>query len=282
MTVNRINGEVVIFTPKIDIASQNIKRQLLNNYDFKLREENNLTFHFNDLGIILVDCDCDSIYADYVEDLFNAKLFIFATRHSAASGIPALLTHAPGNWTSKAPFGGRPRSICIAPASSLKIALIELHKAAEEYGLEDWRVGLEVTHHGPYIKNTPTMFIELGSNEKYWRNEIAAKAIAQVVMKVAEKEVVSSNFNFKIGVGFGGPHYAPRFTKLVYESEIAIGHIVPGYVFDEITRSEVISAISRTYEKVDFAIIEWKGLKKHHKNFLIPILNELNMSWKRI
>lgn len=282
MASDKVKGEVIIFTPKVDVASQNIKRQLLDNYNFRLKRKGNLTFYSNDLGILIVDCECDSIYADYVEELFEAKLFIFATRHSAASGIPALLTHTPGNWTSKATYGGKPNSVCIAPATSLKIALIELHNVIRKLDLNGWRVGLEVTHHGPYIENTPTIFIELGSTEKYWRNEIAAKALAHVIMKVAKEELSSSKFNFKIGVGFGGPHYAPRFTKLVYETDIAIGHIIPEYVFDEISRNEIISAISRTREKVDFAVIEWKGLKKRHRDFLIPILNELGVSWKRI
>lgn len=282
MMNDKIEGKVVIFTPKVDVASQNIKRQLLDNYNFTLKRDGDITFYSNGRGILIFDCECDSIYADYVEDLFKAKLFIFATRHSAASGIPALLTHTPGNWTSKVIYGGKPKSVCIAPATCLKIALVELYKVVREFDLNGWRVGLEVTHHGPYIENIPTMFIELGSAEKYWRNEIAARAIAQVVMEVVEKRLTSDDLNFKIGVGFGGPHYAPRFTKLVYETDIAIGHIIPEYVFNEISGNEVVSAISRTDKKVDLAVVEWKGLKKAHKDFLIPILNELNVNWRRI
>ncbi|RLE52184.1 MAG: D-tyrosyl-tRNA(Tyr) deacylase, partial [Candidatus Methanomethylicota archaeon] len=221
----KIAADVIILTPKVDMASQTIKRQLLSNYKFKEKTYSGITAYFYD-SICVVDIDVDSIYAENVEDKFEANLFIFATRHSAASGIPALLTHAPGNWTDEAKFGGKPRSVCIAPASSLKIALTELVRAAEEHGLEEWKVGLEVTHHGPYVESTPTMFIELGSSEKYWRNEIAARAVAQAIMKVAESRVKGEP-KFKIGVGFGGPHYAPIFTKLVKNSDIAIGHIIP-------------------------------------------------------
>lgn len=282
MRRRKINCEVVIFTPKVDIASQNIRRQLLREFNFKLKRMDDVTFHSNENAIILYECKCDSIYADHVEEIFDAKLFIFATRHSAASGIPALLTHAPGNWTSSAPYGGKSKSLCIAPALSLKRALIELFKVVEEYGLDGWRVGLEVTHHGPYIESTPTMFIELGSNKKYWENEIAARAVAHAIMSVAESEVKSHSSNYEIGVGFGGSHYAPRFTRLVYETSVAIGHIAPQYVFDEISKGDIISAISRTREKVDYAFVEWKGLKKRHKEFLIPTLRELKIEWRRV
>jgi len=170
--------------------------------------------------------------------------------------------------------------VCIAPASSLKIALTELVRAAEEHGLEEWKVGLEVTHHGPYVESTPTMFIELGSSEKYWRNEIAARAVAQAIMKVAESRVKGEP-KFKIGVGFGGPHYAPIFTKLVKNSDIAIGHIIPEYVFDDVTEREIEAAVKRTEGDIELAVVEWKGLKKRHRSFLLPIIDRLGLKVMR-
>ncbi len=278
-----IEADVIIFTPKPDIASQNIKRQILKNFDFKEMELFGRRVYCNkeDRKILLVDLEEDSIYAEKIEESFRAKLFIFATRHSAASGIPALLTHTPGNWTSETLYGGRPRKVCIAPALCIKEALIQLTKYAEENGLSDWRVGLEVTHHGPYIEHVPAIFMELGSSKKQWSSEVAARAVAQAVIEVAERRIKGLP-KHKIGVGFGGPHYAPIFTKLVLKCEYAIGHIIPQYVFDEVTEREIRMAIERTEEKVDAAVIEWKGLKKKHRDLLIPVLEQLGIKWVRV
>ncbi|MCS7386663.1 MAG: hypothetical protein NDF55_08040 [archaeon GB-1867-005] len=276
----KLTADIIIFTPKVDIASQTIKRQILSNYDFKEIKIGGKKVYMRE-SICLADIEVDSIYAEGIENEFEAKLFIFATRHSAASGIPSLLTHAPGNWTEEAKFGGKPRAICIAPASSLKIALLELMRAAEEHNLSDWRVGLEVTHHGPYIEKTPTIFIELGSSERYWRNEIAARAVAQAIMMVAENRIKGEP-KFRVGVGFGGPHYAPIFTKLVQRSDIAIGHIIPEYVFDKISEREVEAAVMRTEGEVELAVVEWKGLKKRHRSFLLPIIEKLGLKMMRI
>ncbi len=273
----------MIITPKPDIASQNIKDQILRMHSFKEKNINGFkvyeSLEFD--SVYLIDIDEDSIYAENLEDKFNAELFIFVTRHSAASKIPALLTHAPGNWTDKTLFGGKPRRICIAPASTLKVALLELIKASKKYNLDDWKVGLEVTHHGPYVDKIPTMFIELGSSEEQWKNVVAAKAVAQAVINTVKIRIKGLP-KFKIGVGFGGPHYAPIFTKLAINSEYAIGHIIPEYVFDEVTENQIKAAIKRNEEKVEVALIEWKGLKKRHRNLLIPALEEIGIKWIRI
>ena len=282
MTDKKIEAKTIIFVPKVDMASQTIKKALLKEYKFKKIQEDPIEIYINEeTNALMAEILEDSIYAENIERSFKAELFIFATRHSAASEMPALLTHSPGNWTEEARWGGRPRAIAIAPATALKIAVIELKKAAERYRLEEYKVGLEVTHHGPYIDKTPTMFIELGSNEKYWKDIRGGVALADAIMKIAG-ERQKNRIHYKATIGLGGPHYAPHFTKKVLETEIAVGHIIPQYVYDKITEKEILMAIERNEEKVETVMLEWKGLKKHQREFSIKTLEKINQKWMRI
>ncbi|MCS7374648.1 MAG: hypothetical protein NDF56_06695 [archaeon GB-1845-036] len=282
MAKHIFQAKTIVFTPKVDAASQTIKQQLLENFDFKVEAETKPPTYYNEeRDLLMVEIFEDSIHAENLEDKFKAELFIFATRHSAKSGIPALLTHTPGNWTENTEMGGKSRRICVAPAGSIRTALRGMKRRAEEYGLEEFKVGLEVTHHGPYVKETPTMFIELGSNEKYWRDRRGGRVIAETVMEVAEKRLEKKE-KYIVAAGFGGPHYAPRFTKKVLETDLAVGHIIPEYVFDKITCREVEMALKRSEEKVDLAVLEWKGLKKRHRDMLLKYLEDKGWRWIRI
>jgi D-aminoacyl-tRNA deacylase len=44
------------------------------------------------------------------------------------------------------------------------------------------QITLEATHHGP-ITNKPTMFLEIGSTEEYWKRQDAAQVMALVSVK---------------------------------------------------------------------------------------------------
>jgi len=281
--MSKVEAKTIVFISTKDIAAQNIKNQLIKNHEFKIKHPVNMQLHYNkDSEILIAEISVDSIYAEKLEDKFKAELFIFASRHSAESGIPALLTHTPGNWTEDANLGGIPRKIAIASPKSLKTAVIELNKLVREENLYGYKVGLEVTHHGPYIENTPTMFIELGSTEENWRDEKAAYIVSEAIMKVAEDRFKRQNKNYKVAIGLGGPHYAPTFTKKILETEYAIGHIIPEYVYDRITKEELDMAIERNEEEVEYALIEWKGLKKAHREMTIEYLNEKGKKWIKV
>ncbi|MEM2136765.1 MAG: D-aminoacyl-tRNA deacylase, partial [Candidatus Methanomethylicia archaeon] len=131
--MGKIKAKTIIFASKMDIASRNIKNQILKNHEFKEDELEGQKIYYNvEKQVMLVEILEDSIYAENIEGKFEAELFIFATRHSAESRIPALLTHVPGNWTENTSMGGKPRSVAIAPPTTLKIALMELEKQARE------------------------------------------------------------------------------------------------------------------------------------------------------
>jgi D-aminoacyl-tRNA deacylase len=268
----------VIVTSEKDMASLNIKNRLLELYDFTETGdffENSPIYKFAD--ILLITTVKDLIYADHLEENIKADLFVFASRHKSVSGTPALLVHSPGNWTDEALYGGNPRELSVAPPQAIKEALIELANQKEKLDLNKYDVTLEVTHHGPTSMNTPLVFVELGSSEREWKDPVAAEAVAHACIKAAK----SLDKMYKIGVGFGGPHYAPQFTKVVLFSEFAVGHIIPNHVFDKIDRDMVVKAVERTSGEVEYALLDWKGLKKNHKDFLIPILEELGLKIER-
>lgn len=278
-----IESKVIVFTSINDIAAQNIKNQLIKNHNFKIEYSSDIKVYRNkDIETLIVEVPVDSIYAEKLEDKFKAELFIFASRHSAESRIPALLSHTPGNWTEDTNLGGKPRKIAIASPKAIKIAVNEMEKLTRENNLNEYKVGLEVTHHGPYVENTPTIFIELGSVEENWRDEKAAYIVSEAIVKVAESKFKMNHNEYKIAIGLGGPHYAPTFTRKILETEYAIGHIIPEYVYDKITEKELEMAIKRNDDEVNYILIEWKGLKRIHREKTIKYLEEIGKKWIKV
>jgi D-aminoacyl-tRNA deacylase len=279
--MQKVEAKIIIFTSKMDIAAQNIKMRILENHKLSERDIGaGYAYHDRDIDALIVDIPEDSIYAENLEEKFKAKIFIFASRHSSESGIPALLTHTPGNWTDDTSMGGKPRSIAISSPSTIKRMLKWLNKLKDEKMLEGYKVGLEVTHHGPSIHSTPTIFVELGSREEDWRDESAAYIVSETIINVGRE--IDEKGEFKIAAGFGGPHYAPSFTKKTLETEYAIGHIIPEYVYDKITVRELEMAVKRSDEKVEYALIDWKGLNKKQRDMTIEYLEKVGLKWIKI
>jgi len=213
----------------------------------------------------------------YLENLDNFlkgyDLFIFLSRHESASKFKTLSAHVPGNWV-EAKYGGKSRSVCIAPANVLTNILKRVYEYHEKMTSKGWKITFEVTHHGPSIQSTPVVFVEIGSSIGEWRDDEAGTVIAEATLKG-----LRDKWRKEVAVGLGGPHYAPSFNRAILEKDynIAIGHIIPGYHFDDIGPNEVKTAINRTLEKVTIALVDKKGLKKRHKKWLIPFLEETEL-----
>ena len=269
---------VVCFCSQKDIAAQTIKNRLLTLFAFTQTEhlfDSTPIYQLENLSLVTIESD--SIHADSLDQKLKADLFIFASRHKSAAFKPALLTHVPGNW-AKAELGGRPTTLCYAPPSAIKTALLTLHTKREELDLHDWAYGLEVTHHGPYIERTPSMFIEIGSTEKEWRNQRAAEAIAHTIVTVAQRY----QDPYPTVLGFGGPHYCPAFTRLMLETNFTVSHIMPKYNLAHLTKSLLCHAIERTAGPVAYAALDWKGLKSSQRQHLQSLLKEEEIEPRRV
>jgi D-aminoacyl-tRNA deacylase len=142
----------------------------------------------------------------------------------------------------------------------------------------DYDVSYECTHHGPSL-NVPTMFVELGSSPLQWNDTVAAEAVAKAAMAAITKFGLP---NKTAALGIGGPHYNQRFTQMTLEGGTLFGHMIPKYALSGIDAEILHQCIERTLEKVDHAILDWKGIKSQDKPKLLNTLTELKLPYNKI
>ncbi len=215
--------------------------------------------------------DIDKYYAKLKQK--RCDFLIVASDHASESGIPMLTCHAPGNWTAN-DMGGKKRELSIAPAFYLRECILELKRQKERLGLKNYKVGLEVTHHSPTI-DMPVIFVEVGSTEKQWRDMKACEAAAETIYKLFTKKAT----NVPVYVGFGGGHYAPTFTRRVFDKVLAFGHICPKYQLDKVSEQVILESFATTKPKPNAAVIEWNGCTASQRQKLIRIFDENDISW---
>lgn len=269
---------MICFCSQKDLAATHIKHQLLTLFPFtetSATYDNQPIYQLDQLSLVTIEPD--SIYADNLDDHFAADLFIFASRHKSAAFQPALLTHIPGNW-AEAELGGKPSTLCIAPPSAMKIALKTLLSEQERLGLTDWACGLEATHHGPFIKSTPVLYIEIGSTEREWQNPLAAEIVARTIVLTAQQYQTP----YTTVLGFGGPHYCPGFTRLNSETEYAVSHVMPRYHLNQLSETLIAQAIQRSRPKPTIAALDWKGMKGVQREQVKALAEALGLQVTRI
>ncbi len=262
-----------------DLAGINIANQLIEKYSFKKTTElffDNPVYtqkiHNKQTKLLFVNTDV--VDTQYFENLFTPELFIFLSRHSSAKGIPTLSVHTPGNL-SEARFGGKPRKVSISPPSAMKNALLEMSRLTKEREIK-FEVSYECTHHGPSL-NSPTMFVELGSSPKQWKDVKAAEVVADSAVAA-----LSNCSGYDVALGIGGPHYNSKFTKLALQNKIAFGHMIPKYAIEELDLEITKQCIQRTLEKVGKVILDWKGIKGKYKKKIKESINEIDLDYEKI
>lgn len=265
-----------------DIASLNIKQKILDNYPFNQTAEkfNDSPIYEGKIGnrlVKLVTLNVESIYAPSMTGLFpDLELVVFISRHSSISGTPTLSVHTPGNF-GEAELGGVPCVLSISPANAMRNALQVMMRYKNEKQLK-YDVSYECTHHGPSF-DVPTMFVELGSSPAQWSDLEAAEVVAHAALQAISK---FDERNVKVAIGIGGPHYNAKFTRLALESEVAFGHMVPKYAIQNIDIEMLKQCVRKTLETVEYAVLDWKGIKGEHKSALVEMLKEAGLSIKKI
>jgi D-aminoacyl-tRNA deacylase len=273
---------ILIIASEKDIASLNIKEQILNNYPFNETEktfEQNPTYAavINDKEIKLVTLKEESVKAQDLPNSFsNAKLIVFVSRHSSQSGKPTLSVHAPGNF-GEAELGGLPKTLSVAPAVAMQTALKALFHYKETFCL-DYEVSFECTHHGPSL-SVPTMFVELGSSSEQWNDLKAAAAVAHSTMSAIAN--FSSHGNSAV-LGVGGTHYNQRFTLMALIGEAAFGHMIPKYAVHLVDSKMISHCMEKTLEKVPWVFLDWKGIKSEDKPNLLYALETAGVPFKKV
>ena len=220
----------------------------------------------------------ETIYTKNLDlDKINSYDFIiFASKHQSEKQEKTLSLHATGNWR-RADYGGEPERVSKASAVFMKQTFEIMAKYKKEHNLDDFKLTMEVTHHGPLI-NKPSMFIEIGATESEWSNRKAGFIIAKTIVDIIE-QYQENEYN-EIAVGIGGPHYCPNFNKIQLNSNIAIAHVIPQYAVP-ITEHMILDAIEQTVEDVDFVLLDWKGIKSaEERKSIIQILDNNYIQWK--
>ncbi|KAJ8760476.1 hypothetical protein K2173_015143 [Erythroxylum novogranatense] len=230
---------------------------------------------------------------------------IFFSKHTAVSNRPALTIHPIGvphlRGGDVPPQGGKP-GWAAPPDPRMGPWLRLLKTIAQSHNLvPEFEITLEATHHGP-VTCKPTMFIEIGSTEEYWKRQDAAQVIAQLVWEglglgggAAIGNWSSENDKKKVLLGIGGGHYAPRHTDVVVKDGVWVAHLLSGYSLPMEDPSQKPNAkdiagtwreaIKAAYEATRIAFpgaeilahLDHKSFKGWQKNAITGFLGELNI-----
>lgn len=274
---------ILLVASSKDPASLNIKDQILRNYIFnQTRDEYegtpNYTADVNEKQVTFITLNRESVQAQDLPQKFpDAKLIIFISRHSSQSAKPTLTVHTPGNFAN-AELGGLPCCVSVSPALAMQTALKAMVHYQEQFGLRNYEVSYEVTHHGPSLK-IPSMFIELGSSSEQWGDSVAAEAVAHSAMTTIANFEASS---YPAVLGIGGTHYNQQFTLMALMGVATFGHMIPKYAVEYIDAEMVKQCVDKTLEKVSYAILDWKGIRSEDKPGLIAALESAGLPYKKL
>ncbi|MCZ7370379.1 MAG: hypothetical protein O8C66_07700 [Candidatus Methanoperedens sp.] len=249
-----------------DRASQNIKTNLLALKKWEQLKSNTFSvFEFKNFR--LVEINEPLIHQDRLDKRlsecgFPANLIIFASKHRSKDGRAILTVHSTGN-VNEAKFGGSLKQLAAAAPQALRSLLRSLKVLVAN---EDYEVTLECTHHGPSDIDMPSVYIEIGSNEDQWLDEVAGRIVANAILMLKDGDS-------PVAVGFGGTHYAPRQTALVLETDITFGHIFPSHALFELDEYIIREAFLKS--KADFAYFDRKSMKAEQREKLASIIEGL-------
>ncbi len=254
---------VILFTSNNE-ASLNIAKKLIEN-GFSEKEEG--TWEKN--GVMMIDTKAPSVL-DVPTD-FETDYLLVLSSHKSKKGDKMLTAHFPGNW-GEAIFGGEPRTLNTAYGSRIKILIQELSKANRT----GWPVYMEADHHGPTCA-LPILFVEIGSTENEWKDENAAKTVAEAV----DKSLVR-NEKYESSLCIGGGHYAGEFTRMLIETDYAVGHIAPKYVLDNLDLDVFNQAVEKNIEKISKVFLLKESTNRKHKRKISGFCSELSLEYIEI
>jgi D-aminoacyl-tRNA deacylase len=265
----------IIFSSR-DPAGLNIRNNLLELFGFEGLSEKfdgNYVHQLEIQGKIikLYLTNEDMIFSENIDRKINADVFIFASKHRSKENTKSFAIHPIGNW-DKADFGGKEKKLCPSSAALLKNLFLELNNAAKDSGYE---ITMEATHHGPYVEK-PAVFVEIGSTESEWNDKENGKIIANTIINGLKNK----NENYEIALAIGGPHYCNNFNKLSLRTGIAFSHFCPKHHLGKLNEDLIKQAISKTKEKADLIVLDWKGLGTE-KQRIVDLLKSMSLEIKR-
>ena len=265
--------KVTVVCSTQDRASQNIKNCLLSlrTWTPAGSVEELDVFEYEDFRIVEIAGPLifqDGLDKKIADRDYPASLIIFASKHRSKDMRAILTVHSTGN-ANEAKFGGTPKRLSQAAPQAVRSLLRSLKTLGEN---EDYEVTLECSHHGPSDLDIPSVFIEIGSNEAQWMDEVAGRIVANAILLLKDD-------GSPVAVGFGGTHYAPRQTALILSTDITFGHIFPTHALNDIDESMVKQAFARS--GADFAYLDRKSMKGIERDNLIRLIGSTGFEMKK-
>jgi D-aminoacyl-tRNA deacylase len=188
----------------------------------------------------------------------HPEMVVFACRHQSEKGLPWMGGHFTGE------LGGGMRELSAAAPFGLKSFLQNIVNLAPDGFL----ISAEATHHGPTDMSTPSFFAEIGSSQSQWIDPVAGEAVARAILALEPREI-------PVFLGFGGGHYVQRQTSLMFEADVAFGHLFSSYQIDNLDQEIVLEA--RKKSGACCAYIDRKSLRSEEKKKLGVILEDLRV-----
>ncbi len=154
----------------------------------------------------------------------------------------------------------------------------ELKDSGNYETIFDYEISLEVTHHGPFSKS-PVVFIEVGSSEAQWKDLEACRLISDAVNNT-DFDKIDQNSDWVSVIGFGGNHYATKFTRYMLETEYAFGHICAKYAIKWLDKELIHQMITKTLPTPELVLFDKKSMKR--KQQIRTWLSEFDFEVKQI
>ena len=247
---------LAIVVSRADEASEHIGRKLRSLADWTEHEDEHRadgagggTYYRTDRAELRTFDDLH-IHLDGAASAFEEPdLLVFASRHSGDTG-PLLTAHATGNF-GPAEYGGGDGSLARAAPN----ALSAVREAFETHAPDDYDVGIECTHHGPSTVGCASLFVELGSGPDQWQDAEGAAAVARSILSLRGVEPHTE----RTVVGFGGGHYAPRFDRVLTDTDWGVGHVAADWSLTELgdpRDSRAVIAKAFQASGTEFALVD--------------------------
>ncbi len=250
--------EVAIICSRADPASLNIYERLLElepweEHDGYRRSGNRSLIIHNEKQSALRGFDA------HLNGLgLHPGIVVFACRHESKAGLPWFGGHFTGI------FDNIQRELSWASPAGLRSFLCNIRNLAPEGFL----VSAEATHHGPTDMRTPCFFAEIGSTMDQWCDAHAGEAAARAILGLEIREL-------PVFLGFGGGHYVQRQTDLMFEADIAFGHLFSSYNASWLDAQLVRDASQKS--GASFAYIDRKSLRSADRLRIVSILEDLGL-----
>ncbi len=224
-------------------------------------------------GMAMVTIEGIHIFEDHLDrrvgEILDVEFdeVVFLSRHRAASAIPTLTVHPIGNW-GEAKFGGRDGDLVPATPSLMNGMLRRISELGSDL---PFQISFEVTHHGPWLE-TPTVYIEIGSDESQWGHMGAAECLTDALLTVRDED-------HPVLIGLGGGHYGPRFTDIALTRKANFGHMVPAHALDDADESSIQDMVSKAMDAsgATAAYMHRKSMKRSRATLISSVLERMEV-----